>query len=82
MSATALSFTLTTSSKVKSVHLLGSWDGYQGQTALKPDSKPGKWRATPKFSGLKPGSRYWYYVSYNLDWLTTHLRLIVLTVHD
>jgi len=64
MAATQLSFTLRTSSNVKTVHLLGSWDNYTGQLPLSKDSsKSGAWRGTFKFpsSTLQPGSRYWYY---------------------
>lgn len=66
MSATQLSFTLSTSTKVKTAHLLGSWDNYSGQLPLSKDSsRAGKWKGTFRFgqSTLKPGSRYWYYVS-------------------
>ncbi|KAL9101873.1 MAG: hypothetical protein Q9163_002918 [Psora crenata] len=64
MSSTQLSFTLSTSTKVKTAHLLGSWDNYSGQLPLSKDSsKAGKWKGTFRFgsSTLKPGSRYWYY---------------------
>ena len=63
MSATQLSFALSTSSKTKTVHLLGSWDNYSGQLPLSQKDK-GKWKGTFRFSTstLKPGSRYWYYV--------------------
>ncbi|KAI4165846.1 MAG: hypothetical protein LQ342_000277 [Letrouitia transgressa] len=64
MSATQLSFTLRTSSNVKTAHLLGSWDNYAGQLPLSRDSsKPGAWKGTFRFSSstLKPGKRYWYY---------------------
>ena len=62
MSATQLSFALSTSSKAKTVHLLGSWDNYSGQLPLSQKDK-GKWKGTFRFSTstLKPGSRYWYY---------------------
>lgn len=66
MSATQLSFTLRTSSNVKTAHLLGSWDNYAGQLPLSKDpSKTGAWKGTFRFSSstLKPGQRYWYYVS-------------------
>merc|ERR1712169_119793 len=54
------------SSGVKAVHLLGSWDGYQGQLPLAKDkssSKSGSWKGTFRFqtSTLEPGQRYWYY---------------------
>ncbi|KAL6714115.1 hypothetical protein ACLMJK_008609 [Lecanora helva] len=62
MSATQLSFALSTSSKAKTVHLLGSWDNYSGQLPLSQKDK-GRWKGTFRFSTstLKPGSRYWYY---------------------
>ncbi|KAH8601034.1 hypothetical protein B0O99DRAFT_502851 [Bisporella sp. PMI_857] len=66
MSAVQLSFALRTSSGVKTVHLLGSWDNYEGQLPLSKDkssSKSGGWKGTFKFQGaiLQPGQRYWYY---------------------
>lgn len=66
MSATQLSFSLRTSSAVKTVHLIGSWDGYQGQIPLSKDSK-GSWKGTFRFQTniLVPGQRYWFY--YMLD---------------
>ena len=39
MAAIQLNFTLRTSSNCKTVHLLGSWDGYQGQLPLSKDPK-------------------------------------------
>ncbi|PGH14554.1 hypothetical protein AJ80_05874 [Polytolypa hystricis UAMH7299] len=69
MAAVQLNFTLRTSTNVKTVHLLGSWDGYKGQLPLSKDSsaKPGSWKGTFRFqnSTLKLGQRYWYY--YILD---------------
>ena len=64
--AVQLSFTLRTSPNVKTVHLLGSWDGYKNQLPLSiaKDGKPGAWKGTFRFQGahaLKLGSRYWYY---------------------
>lgn len=66
--AVQLTFTLRTSPNVRTVHLLGSWDGYKSQlplSALKDeDAKPGSWKGTFRFQGahaLKLGSRYWYY---------------------
>lgn len=64
--AVQLSFTLRTSPNVKTVHLLGSWDGYKNQLPLSVvrDAKPGSWKGTFRFQGahaLKLGSRYWYY---------------------
>lgn len=64
MSAVQLSFTLRTSSNVKTVHLLGSWDNYSGQLPLSKDSsKSGGWKGTFRFQGatLQAGQRYWYY---------------------
>ena len=64
MTAIQLNFTLRTSSNCKTVHLLGSWDGYQGQLPLSKDSKKsGGWKGCFKFQGatLKQGQRYWYY---------------------
>jgi len=66
MAAVQLSFALRTSSSVKTVHLLGSWDNYAGQLPLSKDkssSKSGGWKGTFRFQGatLQPGQRYWYY---------------------
>lgn len=66
MAAVQLSFSLRTSSSVKTVHLLGSWDNYSGQLPLSKDktsSKSGAWKGTFRFQGttLQPGQRYWYY---------------------
>jgi len=65
MAAVQLSFKMRTSSGVKTVHLLGSWDGYTGQLPLAKDksSKSGSWKGTFRFQGatLEPGQRYWYY---------------------
>jgi len=66
MAAVQLSFALRTSSGVKTVHLLGSWDNYAGQLPLSKDktsSKSGGWKGTFRFQGstLQPGQRYWYY---------------------
>jgi len=66
MAAVQLSFALRTSSGVKTVHLLGSWDNYSGQLPLSKDktsSKSGGWKGTFRFQGatLQPGQRYWYY---------------------
>ncbi len=83
MSATQLSFALSTSSKTKTVHLLGSWDNYTGQLPLSQKDK-GKWKGTFRFSTstLKPGSRYWYYVwlptlAFFPSRLLTHVQYIV-----
>lgn len=65
--AVQLTFTLRTSPNVRTVHLLGSWDGYKSQLPLsivKDAEKPGSWKGTFRFQGahaLKLGSRYWYY---------------------
>lgn len=61
-----LSFSFNTISKTKTVHLVGTWDGYKGQLPLTSQGS-GKWKGTFRFSEktLKPGSRYWYYVSNN-----------------
>jgi hypothetical protein len=64
--AVQLSFTLRTSPNVKTVHLVGSWDGYKNQLPLSvvKDAKPGSWKGTFRFQGahaLKLGTRYWYY---------------------
>jgi hypothetical protein len=66
MAAVQLSFSLRTSSGVKTVHLLGSWDNYAGQLPLSKDktsSKSGAWKGTFRFqnSTLQAGQRYWYY---------------------
>ncbi|EFX04497.1 GTP-binding protein [Grosmannia clavigera kw1407] len=66
MSTIQLSFSLRVSSGVKTVHLLGSWDGYVGQLPLSKDSKSsksGSWKGTFRFPGntLEAGQRYWYY---------------------
>jgi len=64
MAAIQLNFTLRTSAGCKTVHLLGSWDNYQGQLPLSKDSKKsGGWVGCFKFQGstLKQGQRYWYY---------------------
>ena len=64
MAAIQLGFTLRTSTNVKTVHLLGSWDNYAGQLPLSKDaSKAGSWKGTFRFQGatLTAGKRYWYY---------------------
>jgi hypothetical protein len=64
MAATQLTFNLRTSGGAKTVHLLGSWDNYQGQLPLSKDSaKKGAWKGTFRFqsSTLTQGQRYWYY---------------------
>lgn len=79
-----LSFTFTTSSKVKTAHLVGTWDGYKGQLPLTSQGS-GKWKGTFRFSEktLKPGSRYWYYVSQSYSTPVTfylHLQRRQLTI--
>jgi len=64
MATLQLSFSLRTTSQCKSVHLLGSWDNYQGQLPLsRESSKSGNWTGTFRFTGgtLQQGQRYWYY---------------------
>ncbi|KAF2766165.1 hypothetical protein EJ03DRAFT_258035, partial [Teratosphaeria nubilosa] len=64
MAAIQLNFSLRTSANCKTVHLLGSWDNYNGQLPLSKDSsKSGGWKGTFRFQGntLKQGQRYWYY---------------------
>lgn len=66
MAAVQLSFSLRTSSTVKTVHLLGSWDHYAGQLPLakeKSSSRSGHFKGTFRFQGttLQAGQRYWYY---------------------
>jgi len=66
MASVQLSFSLRTSSSVKTTHLLGSWDNYTGQLPLAKDktsSKSGAWKGTFRFQGatLQAGQRYWYY---------------------
>lgn len=64
MAAVQLNFSLRTSSNVKTVHLLGSWDNYSRQLPLsKDESKKGAWTGKFRFqtSMLKLGGRYWYY---------------------
>ena len=65
MAAVQLKFSLRTSSNVKTVHLVGSWDNYSRQLPLSADEKPGAWVGKFRFqtSMLQLGSRYWYYVS-------------------
>jgi len=66
MSAIQQTFTIRVSSNVKAVHLLGSWDNYNGQLPLSKDktaSKSGTWKGTFRFQDttLQAGQRYWYY---------------------
>lgn len=77
MAAIKLSFSLRTTSNVKQVHLIGSWDSYKGQLPLAREpstkgssSKGHKWKGTFRFSAslMTPGSRYWFY--YMLDGYT------------
>jgi hypothetical protein len=78
MTAVQLKFCLRTSSNVKTVHLLGSWDNYSRQIPLsRDDSKPGSWVGKFRFqtSMLKLGGRYWYYVSIRRCWMHKERRL-------
>ncbi|KAJ5981726.1 hypothetical protein N7499_009222 [Penicillium canescens] len=63
MAAVQLKFSLRTSSNVKTVHLVGSWDNYQRQIPLSAEDKPGAWVGKFRFqtSMLQLGGRYWYY---------------------
>lgn len=63
MAAVQLKFSLRTSSNVKTVHLVGSWDNYARQLPLSADEKPGSWVGKFRFqtSMLQLGGRYWYY---------------------
>ncbi|KAJ5698193.1 hypothetical protein N7462_000198 [Penicillium macrosclerotiorum] len=63
MANVQLKFSLRTSSNVKTVHLVGSWDNYSRQLPLSTEGKPGAWAGKFRFqtSTLKLGSRYWYY---------------------
>jgi len=64
MTSVQLSFSLRTSSTVKTVHLLGSWDNYAGQLPLsKEKHSTHGWKGTFRFQGatLQAGQRYWYY---------------------
>jgi len=66
MAAIQLSFSLRTTANVKQVHLIGSWDGYQGQLPLSRDSGS-KWKGAFRFQPklMQAGQRYWFY--YMLD---------------
>lgn len=65
MAAIQLNFTLRTTPQCKTVHLLGSWDNYQGQLPLSRASSQadGNWTGTFRFTGgtIQQGQRYWYY---------------------
>lgn len=65
MAAIQLNFTLRTTANVQTVHLIGSWDGYQGQLPLSrdPSKQAGAWTGTFRFQStvLQQGQRYWYY---------------------
>lgn len=65
MAAIQLNFTLRTTPQCKTVHLLGSWDNYQGQLPLSRASSKsaGNWTGTFRFTGgtMQQGQRYWYY---------------------
>lgn len=64
MAAIQLSFSLRTSPNCKTVHLVGSWDNYNGKLPLSKDAagKAGSWKGTFRFQGatVKQGQRYWY----------------------
>jgi len=69
--AAKLSFSLRTTSNVKQVHLVGSWDSYRGQLPLSREGS--KWKGTFRLSSslVQPGQRYWFY--YMLDgYAVTH----------
>lgn len=89
MASVQLNFSLRTTPTVKTVHLLGSWDNYQGQLPLSRDatkkSSSGAWTGTFRFQPgtLQAGARYWYYVS-NQSYQCTDLpmaNLNLLSVH-
>lgn len=64
MASVQLNFALRTTSNARTVHLLGSWDGYRSQLPLAKDSsKSGGWKGAFRFQSnvLKQGQRYWYY---------------------
>jgi hypothetical protein len=63
MANVQLKFSLRTSSNVKTVHLVGSWDNYARQLPLSAADKPGSWVGKFRFqtSMLQLGGRYWYY---------------------
>jgi len=65
MAAIQLNFTLRTTPQCKTVHLLGSWDNYQGQLPLSraTSKSAGNWTGTFRFTGgtMQQGQRYWYY---------------------
>jgi len=65
MAAIQLNFTLRTTPGCKTVHLLGSWDNYQGQLPLSKSSSKssGSWTGTFRFQpgAMQQGQRYWYY---------------------
>jgi len=71
MAAIKLSFSLRTTSNVKQVHLVGSWDSYRGQLPLTREGS--KWKGTFRFSSsvMQAGQRYWFY--YMIDgYAATH----------
>ncbi|KAF2401822.1 hypothetical protein EJ06DRAFT_508003 [Trichodelitschia bisporula] len=65
MAAVQIPFTIRTTPHVQTVHLLGSWDNYQGQLPMSRDASGplGSWMGTFRFQSgtLAPGQRYWYY---------------------
>jgi len=62
---TQLSFSIRATASCKSVHLVGSWDGYAGQLPLAKakGSKKDAWAGTFRFNAsvIRDGERYWYY---------------------
>lgn len=62
---TQLSFSIRTSASCKTVHLVGSWDGYAGQLPMSRASgaKKDAWSGTFRFNAsvIRDGERYWYY---------------------
>jgi len=62
---TQLSFSIRATASCKSVHLVGSWDGYAGQLPLAKakGSKKDAWTGTFRFNApvIRDGERYWYY---------------------
>lgn len=61
---TQLSFSIRTTASCKTVHLVGSWDGYGGQLPLAQHAaKKDAWAGTFRFNGsaIREGERYWYY---------------------
>ena len=60
-STVSLALTFKTSS-ARSVHLVGSWDGYRNQLPLSKDAeKRGQWRGVFKMPKAVQNNTYWYY---------------------